>query len=65
MPPVKLGKSVTRIDRATKKVTVEHDYIHTHTTKDLIERFNKDNTRKKDKRKIKIELVRRGGVVFN
>lgn len=65
MPPVKLGKSVTRIDRATKKVTVEHDYIHTHSTKDLIERFNKDNTRKKDKRKIKIELVRRGGVVFN
>ena len=64
MPPVKLGKSVTRIDRATKKVTVEHDYIHTHSTKDLIERFNKDNTRKKDKRKIKIELVRRGGVVF-
>ena len=65
MPPVKLGKSVTRIDRATNKVTVEHDYIHTHSTKDLIERFNKDNTRKKDKRKIKIELVRRGGVVFN
>lgn len=64
MPPVKLGKSVTRIDRVTKKVTVEHDYIHTHSTKDLIERFNKDNTRKKDKRKIKIELVRRGGVVF-
>jgi len=64
MPPVKLGKSVTRIDRATKKVTVEHDYIHTYSTKDLIEKYNKDNTRKKDKRKIKVELVRRGGVVF-
>ena len=32
--------------------------------KDLIEKYNKDNTRKKDKRKIKVELVRRGGVVF-
>ena len=62
--PVKLGKSMTRIDRATKKATVEHDYMHTHSTKDLIEKYNNDMTRKKDKRKIKIELVKRGGVSF-
>tara|TARA_B100001057_G_scaffold494344_1_gene590696 strand:+ start:2622 stop:2816 length:195 start_codon:yes stop_codon:yes gene_type:complete len=62
--PVKLGRSMTRIDRATKKVTVEHDYMHKHSTKDLIEKYNNDMTRKKDKRKIKIELVKRGGVSF-
>jgi len=62
--PIKLGRSVTRIDRVTKKATVEHDYMHTHSTKDLIEKYNNDMTRKKDKRKIKIELVKRGGVSF-
>ena len=55
---------MTQIDRATKKATIEHDYMHTHSTKDLIEKYNNDMTRKKDKRKIKIELVKRGGVSF-
>ena len=32
--------------------------------KELIEKFNNANTRKRDKQKIKNELVRRGGVVF-
>lgn len=62
--PIKLGKSITRIDRVTKKVTIEHDYLHTHSTPDLIEKYNNQMTRKKDKRKIKNELVKRGGVVF-
>ena len=62
--PIKLGKSITRIDRVTKKVTTEHDYMHTNSTPDLIEKYNNQMTRKKDKRKIKNELVKRGGVVF-
>ena len=32
---------------------------------ELIEKYNQANTRPKDKQKIKNELVRRGGVVFN
>ena len=63
--PVKLSKSITQIDRVTKKVSVEHDYMHVRSKKDLIEKYNNENTRPKDKRKIKIELVKRGGVVFN
>ena len=62
--PVKLGKSVKRIDRVTKVTTIEHDYIKSYSTPDLIEKYNNHMTRKKDKRKIKIELVKRGGVVF-
>lgn len=62
--PVKLGKSVKRIDRVTKVATIEHDYIKSHSTPDLIEKYNNHMTRKKDKRKIKNELVKRGGVVF-
>ena len=62
--PVKLGKSVKRIDRVTKVATTEHDYIKSYSTPDLIEKYNNHMTRKKDKRKIKIELVKRGGVVF-
>lgn len=62
--PVKLGKSVKRIDRITKIATIEHDYIKSYSTPDLIEKYNNHMTRKKDKRKIKNELVKRGGVVF-
>ena len=62
--PVKLGKSVKRIDCVTKVATIEHDYIKSYSTPDLIEKYNNHMTRKKDKRKIKIELVKRGGVVF-
>ena len=62
--PVKLGKSVKRIDRVTKVAKIEHDYIKSYSTPDLIEKYNNHMTRKKDKRKIKNELVKRGGVVF-
>ncbi len=62
--PVKLSKSMTRIDRVTKKVTIEHDYIKTHSKQSLIEKYNNQNTRPKDKQKIKNELVKRGGVRF-
>ena len=62
--PIKLGKSSKQIDRATKKVTVINPYIKLFSKQELIEKYNNNNTRKKDKQKIKNELVKRGGVVF-
>jgi len=62
--PIKLGKSHKQIDRATKKVTVINPYIKLISKAELIEKYNNPNTRKKDKQKIKNELVKRGGVVF-
>ena len=63
--PIKLGKSSKTIDRQTKKVSTHHPYITGFSKTDLIEKYNNSNTRPKDKQKIKNELVRRGGVVFN
>ena len=63
--PIKLGKSHKTIDRNTKKVSIHHPYIRLFSKADLIEKYNNSNTRPKDKQKIKNELVRRGGVVFN
>ena len=62
--PIKLGKSHTTIDRATKKATTVHPYIKGMSKSDLIEKYNASNTRPKDKQKIKNELLKRGGVVF-
>lgn len=63
--PIKLGKSHTTVDRVTKKATTVHPYIKGFAKAELIEKYNNNNTRAKDKQKIKNELVRRGGVVFN
>ena len=63
--PIKLGKSYKNIDRQTKKVTTHHPYIRGFSKKELIEKYNNEYTRPKDRQKIKNELVRRGGVVFN
>ena len=63
--PTKLGKSQTTIDRATKKATTVHPYIKGFAKAELIDKYNDDKTRPKDKQKIKNELVRTGGVVFN
>ena len=63
--PTKLGKSHTTIDRATKKATTVHPYIKGFAKAELIDKYNDDKTRPKDKQKIKNELVRRGGVAFN
>ena len=63
--PIKLGKSHTTVDRVTKKATTVHPYIKGFAKSELIEKYNNNNTRAKDKHKIKNELVRRGGVVFN
>ncbi len=63
--PIKLSKSVAVRNRQTGKIEVQHNYIHTVSTKELIEKYNNDNTRPKVKQKIKNHLIKRGGVVFN
>lgn len=63
--PIKLGKSSTTIDRATKKPSTHHPYIRGFSKAELIDKYNNEYTRPRDKQKIKNELVRRGGVVFN
>jgi Cu/Ag efflux protein CusF len=61
--PIKMSKSQAIRDRNTGKVTIQHDYIKSYNKKDLIEKYNDCKTPKL-KQKIKNELVRRGGVVF-
>ncbi len=58
--PVKLGPSVKRVDRNTKKITIEHSYIKQTPKKELFELLNKGTTVPKVKQKIQNELVRRG-----
>ena len=58
--PTKLRPSVKRVDRNTKKVTIEHSYIKQTPKKELFELLNKGTTVPKVKQKIQNELVRRG-----
>ena len=58
--PTKLRPSVKRVDRNTKKVTIEHSYIKQIPKKELFELLNKGTTVPKVKQKIQNELVRRG-----
>ena len=60
MPPIKLKPSVTRIDRKTKKVSIEHTYARNQSKEALFEMLNNSNTKPKVKQKIRNELVRRG-----
>ena len=62
---IKLTKSQSIRDRNTGKVTVQHDYVKSHPVLDLIEKYNSGNLKPKVKQKVKNELVKRGGVVFN
>ena len=48
------------MDRATKKVSIEHFYVKQLSQKEAFELLNNDNTKPKVKRKIRNELVRRG-----
>ena len=64
MPPIKLGKTSKNDDRMTGKTVTVHPWITGYSKKDLIEKYNNENTRGRDKAKIKNELVRRGGVIF-
>ena len=68
--PVKFSKSVVKIDRNTKKQTIEHDYMKSKSLKDLLEYFNKTDNPPKKRQKVKNELVRRNklgksNIVFN
>lgn len=66
MMPIKFGKDHKVFPtRGSNKYTMEHDYMKCKSKNDLIEAFNKENTTPKLRAKIRIELVRRGGVVFN
>lgn len=58
--PVKLKPSVVRVDRATKKKTIEHTYAKTQTKDELLKMLNNEYTTPKVKQKIRNELVRRG-----
>lgn len=58
--PTKLKPSATRIDRATKKVSIEHYYIKNTPQEELFEMLNKSTTKPKVKQKIRNELTRRG-----
>ena len=59
--PVKLGQSVRKVVRGASRSSFEytHDYIKVYSNGALIEKYNASNTKKKDKRKIKVELERR------
>ena len=68
--PVKFSKSVVKIDRNTKKQTIEHDYMKSKSLKDLLEYFNKTDNPPKKRQKVKNELVRRNKkglarIIFN
>ena len=58
--PVKLKPSVVKIDRSTKKKSIEHTYAKTQTKEELVKMLNHEYTRPKVKQKIRNELVRRG-----
>ena len=57
--PVKFGKSQVKVDRNTKKVTIEHEYMKCQSIDTLIEAYNKEGQRPKLKQKVKNEIVRR------
>ena len=58
--PVKLKPSAKKIDRQTKKVTIEHTYAKTQSKEELFKMLNHEYTTPKVEQKIRNELVRRG-----
>jgi len=59
--PVKYGKTAVIIDRATKKKTIQHEYMKSKTNAELIEAYNKPVIPKL-KQKVKNEIVRRNKI---
>ena len=49
--PTKLRPSVVRVDRQTKKKTIEHTYAKTQTKDELLKMLNNEYTRPKVKQK--------------
>tara|TARA_X000001316_G_C888434_1_gene11105 strand:+ start:328 stop:531 length:204 start_codon:yes stop_codon:yes gene_type:complete len=58
--PVKFKPSQKKIDRATKKETIEHFYMKTTPEKELFDYVNNTNSKPKIKQKCLNELTRRG-----
>ena len=58
--PVKLKPSVVKIDRQTKKKSIEHTYAKTQSKEELFKMLKHEYTTPKVKQKIRNELVRRG-----
>ena len=66
--PIKFGPTVKQWERTATggtKTRWEYNYMKCKSKSDLIEAFNNERTKPKLRAKIRIELVRRGGVVFN
>jgi len=63
--PIKFGKDQKKFPtRGSNKYIIIRDYMKCRSKKDLIEAYNKENTKPKLRAKIRKELERRGGVVF-
>ena len=60
--PQKFKPSTVVKDFKTSKTKVQHFYMHTTSTEELLEAFNKDSTAPKVKQKIKNELVKRKAI---
>ena len=58
--PVKYKQSAVKVDRATKKETVEHFYIKQLSKDEAFKMLNETNVKPRVKRKIRNELIRRG-----
>jgi hypothetical protein len=58
--PTKYKPSATRVDRATKKVEIDHFYVKQISKTEAFKMLNDRNVKPKVKRKIRNELVRRG-----
>ena len=68
--PIKFSNSIVKIDRATKKKSIEHDYMKSKPLQALLDYFNNRSNPPKKRQKVKNELVRRNkkglaNIVFN
>lgn len=58
--PTKYKPSAVRVDRATKKVDIEHFYVKQIAKDEAFKMLNDNNVKPKVKRKLRNELIRRG-----
>ena len=58
--PTKFKPSATKIDRQTKKTSIEHYYMKTTPKQELIDYLNSSSAKPKIKQKVRNELTRRG-----
>tara|TARA_B100001559_G_C16429722_1_gene589225 strand:- start:323 stop:541 length:219 start_codon:yes stop_codon:yes gene_type:complete len=58
--PTKYKESAVRVDRQTKKVSVEHFYVKQISKDEAFKMLNDNNVKPKVKRKLRNELIRRG-----